>query len=383
MQTTVISDLSAVPAHHWDALINDGYPFLQHAFLHALEAENCLGDRSGWYPNHILCHNEDGRLVGALPLYLKDNSFGEFVFDWSWADAYQRHGLDYYPKLVSAIPFTPATGVRLLIDPRASRERVAAALIKRAMLLAQELDCSSLHWLFTVPADQDQLSHAGCITRVGCQFHWHNAGYREFGDYLAALTAKKRKNIRHERRQAHSTGLTMRLLTGTMIGDTEWRAFHEFYRSTFHKRGNFPALTLGFFKRIGATLGDRVILVLAEQDQQPVAGALSYASDTTLYGRHWGCLAEYDSLHFELCYYQGIEYCIRQGLQRFEPGAQGEHKIWRGFLPTLTYSAHWLIHPAFHNAVADYLAQETPAVQAYARELASHSPYRQNADSAQ
>lgn len=383
MYTTVISDLSAVPADDWDALVNDGYPFLQHAFLHALEAEGCLGERSGWYPQHILCYAADDRLIGAMPLYIKDNSFGEFVFDWSWADAYQRHGLDYYPKLVSAIPFTPATGARLLIHRSAQRDAVAQALLQRAMTLSRELHCSSLHWLFTVQADLEQLSRAGCMTRVGCQFHWHNPGYREFGDYLAALTAKKRKNIRHERRQAQASGLTVRVVTGTTISDAEWHAFHRFYLSTFHKRGNFPALTLDFFRRVGVALGDRVVLVLAERSGRPVAGALSYASDTSLYGRHWGCLTEYDSLHFELCYYQGIEYCIQRRLQRFEPGAQGEHKIWRGFLPTLTYSAHWLIHPAFRTAVADFLARETPAVQEYARELAAHSPYRNAGDSAQ
>lgn len=311
-----------------------------------------------------------------MPLYLKDNSFGEFVFDWSWAEAYQRHGQSYYPKLVSAIPFTPATGPRLLIHPQADRKSVADALIERALTLAEELRCSSLHWLFTVPADREQLVRHGFLTRIGCQFHWYNPGYRDFDTFLATLNTKKRKNIKRERRLAVDSGLTIRVLTGDQVSAGEWAAMHRFYRQTFHKRGNFPVLTLGFFQQVGTALGNRVVLILAYRSGTPVAGALSYASDTTLYGRHWGCLAEFDSLHFELCYYQGIEYCIGHGLQRFEPGAQGEHKIWRGFLPTLTYSAHWLAHRGFRAAVADFLARETPAVQDYAKELSAHSPFR-------
>ncbi len=377
MPITVIERLADIDASDWNRLVRDRYPFALHEFLSALEEQHCLGENSGWFPHHLVHVDEADRLLGAVPLYLKDNSFGEFVFDWNWADAYQRHGLDYYPKLVSAMPFTPATGPRLLIHPEADRAVVAGTLIEAARQLAESLGCSSLHWLFTEPHDQKLLDQAGFLTRMGCQFHWYNAAYRDFDGFLAALNAKKRKNIRHERRRVEEAALNIRVLPGDQVSEAEWMTFHDFYRSTFHKRGNFPALTRAFFHRIGQRLGSRVVLVLASRDGVDVAAALSYASDTTLYGRHWGCLDEYDSLHFELCYYQGIEYCIRHGLSRFEPGAQGEHKIWRGFLPTLTRSAHWLAHPGFSAAVADFLRREIPAVQAYARELDTHSPYRQ------
>ncbi|MDX1607575.1 MAG: GNAT family N-acetyltransferase, partial [Candidatus Competibacterales bacterium] len=228
------------------------------------------------------------------------------------------------------------------------------------------------------PADQSRLQAGGFLTRLGCQFHWHNAGYEDFDHFLAGLTAKKRKNIRRERRQVEDADLRIRVVHGDEASDAEWRLLHQLYRDTFSKYGNFPALTLPFFRHVGAVLGRRVVLMIAQRDTTDVAVALSYASDSTLYGRHWGCLGEFDSLHFELCYYQGIDYCIRNGLQRFEPGAQGEHKIWRGFLPVLTRSAHWLAHPAFNAAVSDFLARERPAVQDYARQLSEHTPYRKS-----
>jgi uncharacterized protein len=377
MPITVIDSLADIDATDWNRLVHDGYPFALHEFLSTLEEHHCLGERSGWFPRHLIHIDRDGRLSGAVPLYLKDNSFGEFVFDWSWADAYQRYGLDYYPKLVSAIPFTPATGPRLLIHPEVERSTVARELIEGARQSAESLGCSSLHWLFTLPEDQTLLQQQGFLSRLGCQFHWYNKNYGCFNEFLAALNAKKRKNIRRERRLVEDASLDIRVLHGDEVSETEWMTFHGFYRRTFRQRGSFPALTLPFFQQIGRRLGSRVVLVLASRDGTDVAGALSYASDTTLYGRHWGCLTDYDSLHFELCYYQGIEYCIRRGLHRFEPGAQGEHKIWRGFLPTLTRSAHWLAHPEFSAAVADFLRRETRAVQAYARELDTHSPYRQ------
>jgi predicted N-acyltransferase len=377
MPITVIDSLADIDAAEWNHLVPDGYPFALHGFLSTLEEHHCLGERSGWFPRHLIHTDRDGRLSGAVPLYLKDNSFGEFVFDWSWADAYRRHGLEYYPKMVSAIPFTPATGPRLLIRPGADRFAVAGALIESARQLAESLGSSSLHWLFTLPEDQALLQQQGFMSRLGCQFHWYNMDYHDFGEFLAALNAKKRKNIRRERRLIEETSLVIRQLHGNEISETEWMTFHDFYRRTFQQRGNFPALTLPFFQHVGRCLGSRVVLILASRDGIDVAGALSYASDTTLYGRHWGCQADYDSLHFELCYYQGIEYCIRRGLQRFEPGAQGEHKIWRGFLPTLTRSAHWLANPELSAAVADFLRRESLAIKAYARDLDTHSPYRQ------
>ncbi|HXH02136.1 MAG TPA: GNAT family N-acetyltransferase [Candidatus Competibacteraceae bacterium] len=375
MRISVTESLADVPARQWNSLVKDRDPFLSHEFLSALERHHCVGERTGWLPYHLLCRGDDGRLLGACPLYLKTNSYGEFVFDWSWAEAYRRNGLRYYPKLVSAIPFTPATGQRLLLAPEAP-PAVAAALIGHALEETRRLGCSSLHWLFPQPEQMPALLEQGLLQRLGCQFHWHNPGYRDFADFLDTLSSKKRKNIRRERRLVEQAGVELEVLQGREIRHQDWQVFHGFYRSTFARLGGYATLTLPFFQEIGQTLGNRVILVLARVRGHSVAGALCLRSDHTLYGRHWGANESYDSLHFEACYYQGIEFCIRHGLRRFEPGAQGEHKVSRGFLPTFTYSAHWLAHPAFHSAVATFLERETPAVRAYADELAQHSPYR-------
>ncbi|MDX1654712.1 MAG: GNAT family N-acetyltransferase [Candidatus Competibacteraceae bacterium] len=381
MQTVVLESLEEVPAHQWNALVVDDYPFLRHEFLVALERHDCVGKLTGWLPRHLVCRDGRGRLLGAAPFYLKSNSYGEFVFDWSWADAYHRHGLAYFPKLVCAVPYTPAAGQRLLLTPGPEGEAVARALIRRALALARELDCSSLHWLFTTEQETDWLCQEGLMLRLGCQFHWYNPGYRDFEDFLSTLTNKKRKNIRQERRRVREGGLELQVREGPEITPEQWSTFHTFYCDTFHRRGGYPTLTLPFFREIGHTLGRQVVLVVARYHGRMVAAALSFRSRTTLYGRHWGCLADFDALHFEACYYQGLDYCIRQGLSRFEPGAQGEHKISRGFLPTLTHSAHWMAHPAFQQAVEDFLGRERPAVKAYARELKERSPYRQTQES--
>jgi len=377
MQIHSLASLAEIDAAAWNALVQDRHPFLRHEFLSALERHHCVGERSGWLPRHLACFDAGRRLLGAAPLYLKTNSYGEFVFDWGWADAYQQHGLRYYPKLVSAIPFTPATGQRLLLATGSQAPAVARALIDHALEDARRQDLSSVHWLFPIADNMDSLLAAGLLPRLGCQFHWHNPGYRDFADFLDTLTAKRRKNIKRERRLVEDSGLTLEVLSGSAISESQWRIFHGFYRSTFQRLGGIPTLTLPFFQEVAVTLGDQVILVLARQGGRYVAGAISFRSDHTLYGRHWGCDAEYDSLHFEACYYQGIEYCIQQRLRCFEPGAQGEHKIYRGFLPTLTQSAHWIAHPGFHAAIADFLERETVAVKRYARQWAQHSPYRQ------
>ena len=379
MQIRILESLSQISARQWNALVRANYPFLRYEFLRALEQHDCLGERTGWFPHHLICSDETGRMLGALPLYLKDNSYGEFVFDWGWADAYQRHGLAYYPKLVCAIPFTPATGPRVLVssDTEVNPQAVSKALITAALNEAERLDCSSLHCLF---AEQDDLKHfdkQGFMSRVGCHFHWHNAGYGDFADFLGALSAKKRKNIKRERRLVGDAGLTLQTLSGAQASESQWHNFYQFYQNTFHERGRYPPLTKAFFLGLAETMGEQIVLALARNGNEDVAGAISYRSDEALFGRHWGCRADYDSLHFECCYYQGINYCIEHGLKRFEPGVQGEHKIWRGFLPTITRSAHWLAHPAFSEAIADFLRRETPAVHAYARELSEHSPYKQ------
>jgi predicted N-acyltransferase len=376
MRTQCLESLADIAPGLWNSLVRDRYPFLRHEFLLALERHGCVGPATGWLPRHLVCFDDRGRLLGAAPLYLKDNSYGEFVFDWGWADAYQHHRLRYYPKLVSAIPFTPATGQRLLLSSPAD-PGAAAALIEHALEEVQRQRLSSLHWLFPTAADMASLQAQGLLRRLGCQFHWRNRGYRDFDDFLDSLTAKRRKNIKRERRLVEEAGLVVRTLQGTEVSESEWRAFYDFYRSTFHRRGGIPTLTLGFFQEIAATMGDQVLLVLAQRGRHPVAGAISFRSDHTLYGRHWGCTAEYDSLHFEACYYQGIIYCIHYQLATFEPGAQGEYKVHRGFLPTLTESAHWIAHPGFRQAIAEFLHHETPAVQAYAEEWRRHSPFRE------
>jgi len=376
MQTQVLDSINQVGSAQWNALVQDGNPFLSHEFLSALERHQCVGERTGWLPRHVVCAADNGQLLGAAPLYLKDNSYGEFVFDWSWAEAYHRHGLAYYPKLVSAIPFTPATGPRLLVAADADRASVVAALIEQTYEYARRHKLSSIHWLFTTPQDTDALLERHFMRRLGCQFHWQNPGYRDFSDFLDTLTAKKRKNIKRERRLVQDADLELSILSGAELSTAPWQLIHRFYCDTFYRLGGIATLTLPFFEDLAEKLSERLVLVLARKEHRTVAAAISWQSDTTLYGRHWGCLAEFDSLHFEACYYQGIEHCIEKGLKNFEPGAQGEHKIYRGFLPTLTQSAHWLAHSGFRAAVADFLQRETPAVQAYARDLKQHSPYR-------
>ena len=378
MRTQILESLEAIDPDRWNHLVKDNHPFLRHEFLVAMERHGCVGEGTGWLPRFVVCSSDDGRLLGAAPMYLKDNSYGEFVFDWSWAEAYHDHGIPYYPKLVSAVPFTPATGQRLLLaDDMENADAVANALIDQALEYARHLDLSSIHWLFTTTGDNEYLLNKGFLRRLGCQFHWRNPGYRDFADFLDTLTSKKRKNIKRERRLVGEAGLELQVLEGSQISEAQWHTFHAFYRSTFHRHGGMASLTLPFFQEIASVLGDRIVLVFALDGSREVAGAISFRGDTTLYGRHWGCRADYDSLHFEACYYQGIEYCIRHGLRSFEPGAQGEHKIFRGFLPTFTESAHWIAHPGFRGAIEDFLNRETVAIQDYADALAQHSPYRQ------
>ncbi|MGE0081691.1 MAG: GNAT family N-acetyltransferase [Thiohalomonadaceae bacterium] len=375
MKIAVCHSLAAVPAAQWDALaVPARHPFLRHAFLHGLERHGCVGERWGWLPRHLLAW-EGERLVGALPLYLKDNSYGELVFDWAWADAYQRAGLAYYPKLVSAVPYTPTTGPRLLLAADAPAD-TGERLLQEALEQTRAAGCSSLHVLFPDERQAAFLQTHGLLRRTGTQFHWFNRGYRDFDDFLDTFTAEKRKKLKRERRRVVEQGVTLEVREGRDIDEAHWAAFHRFYRSTFDKRGGYATLTEDFFRALGETMPEQVVLVLARHAGRYVAGALSFRSSDTLYGRHWGCEAEFNSLHFEACYYLGLEYCIRHGLQRFEPGAQGEHKVARGFEPVPTWSAHWLAHAGFSEAVARYLAHEEAATVEYMRELAEHLPYR-------
>jgi len=375
LRLRVIDRIVNIDAGAWNKLGATPYPFLRHEFLSALETHDCLGERFGWLPRHLTLWAPGDRLVAAAPLYLKFNSYGEFVFDWAWADAYERNGLRYYPKLVSTSPYTPATGPKLLLHPEAPAS-TRNLLITAGLELAKQLQVSSLHWLFTVPQETDILEDEGLLRRVDCQFHWQNQGYPDFDAFLANLTSGKRKNIRKERRRVAEAGVSFRLLDGNAASADDWGVFHGLYESTFHRRGGIPTLSLGFFKAIAASMPEGVLLIMAEHLGRPVAAAFCLVGEDTLYGRHWGCSEHFDNLHFEACYYQGLEFCIRHGLARFEPGAQGEHKIARGFLPTPTLSAHWLADERFAQAIARHLVHERTGMHEYIREMQARSPYR-------
>lgn len=377
LQSHIVHDINTIPADAWNRVAGVDHPFTRHEFLAALERHGCVGERHGWLPHHIVVHDPDNRLCGIAPLYLKNNSYGEFVFDWAWADAWHRAGVPYYPKLVSSIPYTPVTGNRLLVAADADRESVTRHLIERALQLVDETGSSTLHWLFTSAVDTGHLLAFDHLRRTGCHFHWHNAGYRSFDEFLAALSSRKRKKIRRERRRVAEAGIDMKILSGHDMSTKDWSVMYEFYRSTFDRKWGEPSLTLDFFRDISQTMGEQLVLVFACKSGEPVAGAIMLRGSDALYGRHWGCRETWHSLHFETCYYQGIDYCIRHGLQLFEPGAQGEHKISRGFLPSYTWSAHWIRDPRFRDAIQHYLIQEHEMMVDYHDDLQLTSPFRQ------
>ena len=377
MRTHTIHQIDEVHASSWNGLEGGlRNPFLRHEFLSGLERHHCVGEKWGWHPRHLLLEDDEGKLLGALPLYLKDNSYGEFVFDWSWADAYQRAGLRYYPKLVGAIPYSPVSGPRLLVAAGLDRARVKGQLAQAALAYARQEGVSSLHILFTNEEETALLESQQMMRRSGTQFHWFNRGYRSFDDYLTSFTSSKRKKLKRERRRVFEQGIEIEVLDGHQASAEQWHAFSRFYLATFEKHWGYATLNEGFFRHLGQTLPDSIVLVMAKHRGEYVAAALSLRSDDTLYGRHWGCREAFNSLHFELCYYQGIEYCIANGLRRFEPGAQGEHKVGRGFEPMPTWSAHWLANPQFSAVVQDYLAHEQGAMQTYMDELRGHLPYK-------
>ncbi|RCS58141.1 GNAT family N-acetyltransferase [Parvibium lacunae] len=383
-----LNTISDCPATSWNALLHPkhtdmgGQVFARHEFLAALETAGCVSRQTGWQPRHLTVwepatENQAARLVAACPLYLKTHSYGEFVFDWSWAEAYQRHSLAYYPKLLCAVPFTPVRGPRLLAETPA----LQALLISTLQTAVRELGLSSLHLLFPPNAQTSPLSEAGWALRTSVQFHWQNQGFAHFEDYLQGLTQKKRKNIRQERRYAAQHGLQYQHLSGAEMREQDWADFYACYAHTYHVRGNPPYLNQAFFTLLGQHLPEHVQVIFAtdpQQSQRRVAAVflmVDHTLDTpTAYGRYWGALGDYPYLHFELAYYQSIEYCIRHGIQRFEGGAQGEHKMARGFMPEPLLSGHWMAHPGFHEAVADFVAAETKGMQHYLDELAEHSP---------
>jgi predicted N-acyltransferase len=367
------NQINEIPAGKWNALIQDNNPFLRHEFLVALENHDCVSEKFGWIPCHIAIY-DDQKLVGAMPLYEKHNSYGEFVFDHAWADAYQRNGLPYFPKLVSAIPYTPATGQRLLAVKN-QQEVVSELLLKTVLQYCEQNNFSGFHCLFPESQQHQWLTRKNLLTRHDCQFHWHNNNYHDFDDFLSHLTTKKRKNIRQERRRVEQANITLRCLNGLTATDKDWQDFTSFYNQTFEEKNGIATLNYGFFHEIAQKLPEQVLLVLADTEAgECIAGSLMFISDTTLYGRHWGAIQSVDKLHFEACYYQGIEYCIQHNIQHFEPGAQGEHKIARGFTPTLTRSSHWLNNSPFQLAIEQFVQHEQVAVQHYMSHL--KSPYK-------
>ncbi|MGZ5200735.1 MAG: GNAT family N-acetyltransferase [Telluria sp.] len=372
-RTHIVSSLAEVGQAAWDGLVDaqDGNPFLSYAFLHALHESGSASLETGWQPQYITLWDGD-TLAAALPLYVKDHSYGEYVFDWAWADAYQRHGLPYYPKLLSAIPFTPVSGPRLLARDGEAR----AALIEVLQATQQAADISSTHVLFPPDLEARALAEAGFMLRSGVQFHWLNQGYTSFEEFLATLEQKKRKNIRAERRKVAQAGVTLRRVRGREIDDTLWRFFNRCYRHTYSDHHSTPYLNLDFWRRIGAAMPDNILLVLAERDGKPIAASLVIHDEDTLFGRYWGEVEHVPCLHFEAAYYQPLEFCIEQGIRTFEGGAQGEHKMARGFLPTRTWSAHWLAHPAFADAIERFLEREAGGIDDYIDELNDRNPFR-------
>ncbi len=344
---------------------------MSHEFLHALHETGCACERTGWAPRYLTLWRESA-LVGAMPLYLKSHSYGEYVFDWAWAEAYHRHGLAYYPKVLGAVPFSPITGPRLLAQDGATR----ALLARGALQLARE--ASSLHVLFPTENEAREMENAGMLLRRSVQFHWENRGYANFEEFLADLASVKRKKIRQERRRVQEAGVRLRRLTGGQVTEEHWRFFAHCYNNTYRAHHSSPYLNLALFLRLGETMPEHVLMVIAEMEGKPVASSLNLFSPTTLYGRYWGCVTHVPLLHFEVCYYQAMEFCIERGIRVFEGGAQGEHKLARGFMPVQTWSAHWLQRPEFSDAVAKFLAGESAGIEAYVDELHEHSPFRQD-----
>jgi len=379
MEVACLHAIDELAPAEWNRLQGAHQPFLRHEFLAALEHSGSAGTAAGWVPSHLVARDGAGQLCAAMPLYRKTDSWGEFVFDFAWADAYRRAGLKYYPKLVAGVPFTPVTGARVLVAPGTDQDEAAGALVAAARTLATDRGASSLHVLFPDAPGAEALARHGLLLRKDCQFHWHNQDYSDFDGFLAGFTSAKRKKVRRERRRVAESGVRFRFLTGDELDTQAWRSLMPLYASSFWRRGREPYLNEDFFIEVSRRLPDQLVVICAEHAGEPIAVAICFRDDTTLYGRYWGSAGRFHSLHFETCYYQGIDYCIAQGLQRFEPGTQGEHKIARGFVPTETWSAHWLSHPQFFAAVDDYLDREREYVDDYMDAARRHVPYRRDA----
>ncbi|MEQ1695519.1 MAG: GNAT family N-acetyltransferase [Hyphomicrobiaceae bacterium] len=387
LKAKAVPRIADVPAAAWDLCANPDAgrfnPFVAHGFLAALEEAGCVGGRTGWRPRHVILEDDAGTLLGAAPAYLKSHSQGEYVFDHGWADAYGRAGGRYYPKLLVAVPFSPVPGPRLLVPTGAEHDLREAQLASALVTLAEETDASSLHVTFLDEACAARLSTLGFLVRSGQQFHWRNAGYGSFDDFLATFASRKRKAVRKEREQAVSNGITVERVTGADITEAHWDAMYAFYIDTGSRKWGQPYLNREFFSLLGAALADRCLLVLAKRGGRLIAGALNLVGGDCLYGRYWGSIEQHPSLHFELCYYQAIAYAIEHGLARVEAGAQGEHKLARGYLPATTYSAHWIPDPGFRKAVERFLVHERAAVLETAALYTEAGPFRKVASDAE
>ncbi len=375
MKLAVHTSIDQIEPAQWNALAGRTNPFLRHEFLAALEHADCVGPGRGWLPCPITLTDESG-LAGAAAAFLKNNSFGEFVFDFAWAEAYAHHGLTYYPKLTVAVPFTPASGPRLLVRADLDRAAISARLLEALRALARSRGCSSTHALFLTDPDRGACERAGWLLRRDCQFHWTNHGYRDFEHYLSTFTAEKRKKARRERRRVQEAGIRFVTRFGGELEPPLLDCIYAFHRETFLRHGHEPYLTRAFFEEICRTLGDALMVKIALHGARPVAAAVFFWSEEALWGRYWGAEGDYHSLHFETCYHQGIEFCIERGIKRFEPGTQGEHKVSRGFEPQLTWSAHDILDTRFRAAIGEYLEREAGWVDDYVGEVREHVPYR-------
>ena len=374
----VHSDIGAVDAAAWDQCAGTGNPFVGHAFLSALEESGSVSADNGWLPQHLVLETEAGQVLGCVPMYLKTHSYGEYVFDWGWAQAYEDAGGSYYPKLQVSVPFTPASGPRLLVAPDLDRDAVADALISGLQQVTDRHQVSSLHVTFPTEEEWNRFGRAGWLQRTGQQYHWENDGYGTFDDFLAALSSRKRKAIRKERRRVAESGVALDVVTGDDLTEAHWDSFYRFYRNTSDRKWGSAYLTREFFSLLGERLSDRVALVVATHDGMPVAGALNLIGDDTLYGRNWGCSSHFRFLHFEACYYKAIDFAIARGLKRVEAGAQGQHKVQRGYMPVHTYSAHYIRDPGFRAAIEDFLTREGRMVDWEIQAIAQGSPFRKS-----
>ncbi len=377
----IVRSIAEIPATAWNACANPGgaipdNPFLDHGFLHALEASGSVTSRTGWQPFHLVLEEHDAAIVGVVPMYLKNHSRGEYVFDGAWADAWHRAGGKYYPKLQISVPFTPATGRRLLARPGPEQNTIEQQLIAACVQIARQTDVSSLHLTFLPEAQWRTLGDIGLLQRVDQQFHWHNQRYSTFDDFLADLASKKRKNLKRERREVVEAGIDIEWVTGSDLREHHWDAFFDFYTDTGNRKWGSPYLTRRFFSLVTQAMADRVLLVMCKRNGRYIAGALNFIGGDALYGRNWGCIEDHRFLHFEACYYQAIDFAISRGLARVEAGAQGPHKVARGYVPQATYSAHWIADAGLRDAIARYLKEERNYVQQDIDYLNAHTPFR-------